>query len=452
MNGSDKRKLIHQRIFYLLILSIVFFIPLYGRILPPLISLLFLNWLIEGTYIKTFLLLFKEKKRIALISFSFLYFLYLLGLTYSSNMTYGLFDVEVKLSILIFPLIFATSEPFYLQKEKSTTILFFFIAGCFISTLLLYAHATYAMLENYSQNAFYYVHLSWYHHPSYLAMNFTFAIAILAYWLIEGYPVYRRYQLFGTLIFIINFFIFIVLLNSKAGMLSLFMVMIIYSIFLIVLKHNWLFGTSIIIVSCLIFWVCLTWFPYLGKRLNETSNDLQTMDSPGKDPKSTAERIIIWKSSLEIIREHPIFGVGTGDVKDALMERYKAKNLTKLMNQRLNAHNQYFQTFISLGIFGLMTLLYMLVFPAIRAFHQKDLIYIIFLALFAVNITVESMLENQAGVIFYALFNALLFVSYRSALPDNPFNILIRQGGFFRINPRQEKSEMKLSASHLSED
>jgi O-antigen ligase len=81
------------------------------------------------------------------------------------------------------------------------------------------------------------------------------------------------------------------------------------------------------------------------------------------------------------------------------------------MNQKLNAHNQYLQTFISIGIIGLIILLYMLVFPAIRAFQQKDFIFMIFLAVFAVNIMLESMLENQAGVIFYALFNVILYSS-----------------------------------------
>jgi hypothetical protein len=65
----------------------------------------------------------------------------------------------------------------------------------------------------------------------------------------------------------------------------------------------------------------------------------------------------------------------------------------------------------------------MLVFPAIRAFQQKDFIFMIFLAVFAVNIMLESMLENQAGVIFYALFNVILYSSCVSDSFDNPFII-----------------------------
>jgi len=81
-------------------------------------------------------------------------------------------------------------------------------------------------------------------HRANLAMYLTFAIAILAYWLMEGYHIFRRYQLTWAFILIINFFIFIVLLNSKAGMLALLIVIIIFTLSLIALKHNWLFGMA----------------------------------------------------------------------------------------------------------------------------------------------------------------------------------------------------------------
>ena len=76
-----KRKPIHRKIFHLLLPAVVFFIPVYGRILPPLIFLLFLNWLAEGSYVVTFALLLRDKKRAALFSFSLLYLLYVAGIS-----------------------------------------------------------------------------------------------------------------------------------------------------------------------------------------------------------------------------------------------------------------------------------------------------------------------------------------------------------------------------------
>jgi hypothetical protein len=63
-----------------------------------------------------------------------------------------------------------------------------------------------------------------------------------------------------------------------------------------------------------------------------------------------------------------------------------------------------------------------LVVPGWFAIRRIHFIYFSFLAVFAFNILVESMLEVQAGVIYYAFFNALLFFGCKK-LPnqlDNP--------------------------------
>ena len=69
------------------------------------------------------------------------------------------------------------------------------------------------------------------------------------------------------------------------------------------------------VLTGLLFYGCLTLFPKSGERFKQAGKDLHSMDNQVKNPKSTAERIVIWKSCLEIIREHALFGAGTGDVK-----------------------------------------------------------------------------------------------------------------------------------------
>jgi len=85
---------------------------------------------------------------------------------------------------------------------------------------------------------------------------------------------------------------------------------------------------------------------------------------------------------------------------------------------RLNAHNQYLQTYIALGIPGALLLILMLVLPGWLAVRRIHFIYFSFLAVFAFNILVESMLEVQAGVIYYAFFNSLFFFGWKAM--DSP--------------------------------
>jgi O-antigen ligase len=133
----------------------------------------------------------------------------------------------------------------------------------------------------------------------------------------------------------------------------------------------------------------------------------QTIQTNPED--GTVARKEIWKVSIGLIRQHFIFGVGTGDVKDVFMEAYRQQNLSPIFKKKLNAHNQYFQTFITLGIFGFSLMVACLLVPAYRSLRKEDYLYTLFLLIFAINILFESMLETQAGVVFYAFFNAFLF-------------------------------------------
>jgi hypothetical protein len=106
-----------------------------------------------------------------------------------------------------------------------------------------------------------------------------------------------------------------------------------------------------------------------------------------------------------------IGGTGTGSANDALMEHYQTHGMTVAFKEHLNSHNQYLQTFITLGIGGFIGLLVMLFFPLSHAISNRNLLYAGFIFIFALNIFVESMLETQAGNLFFAFFNALLFMN-----------------------------------------
>ena len=72
-------------------------------------------------------------------------------------------------------------------------------------------------------------------------------------------------------------------------------------------------------------------------------------------------------------------GVGTGDVKDHLLEKYREKQMFNALGLELNAHNQYLQTTLALGIMGLVILMLTLVLPALYGLEVKQYLYLIFL-------------------------------------------------------------------------
>jgi O-antigen ligase len=410
------KKTIHQGIFRYCLLGVAFFMPVYGRFIPPLIALLVLNWIVEGRFKSKFSLIRSEGIRKQTLLFGLIYLLYIAGLIYTSNFTYGFFDLQVKFSLLIFPLLLATANKEVFSPSRRSQLLGIFVAGCFVGSLLLLSRALIETVNYHVLKAFYYTGLSWYFHASYLSMYYNFAIVVLIGHLIavnwKDKILWRVLESFLVLWFIVLVF----LLSSKAGILSLGGILLFYSFLLMFKKNNLLAGIIILVIGAGIFYSTYRFIPGSFQRM-ETAGRVVRSDTTNlsQSAESTAERLSIWKASIEIISDHYLFGVGTGDVKDTLYVKYAKNNMVSALKLKLNSHCQYLQTFIALGIVGILVLILMLLFPAILAIRRSDYLYFLFLAIFAFNILVESMFEVQAGVVFYAFFNAFLFLSMKPA-------------------------------------
>jgi O-antigen ligase len=119
---------------------------------------------------------------------------------------------------------------------------------------------------------------------------------------------------------------------------------------------------------------------------------------------TTSTRLVIWKHSFMIIKNKPILGVGTGDANDELLKTYVGKNEIELKERKFNAHNQFLQTSISLGILGLLALILPFIILFYKSIINQSLINLSFVILVLTNFLFEAMLETQAGVIFISFF------------------------------------------------
>jgi O-antigen ligase len=404
------RKEIHKRLSYYLFIALAFAIPLYDRLVVYIIMALVLNWIIDGRFVQKFKLLSGDKRRWELLGFSSLYLLYCIGIFYSDNLDYGYFDLQVKLSLLIFPLLFSTADSDLFNSQKIYHLFTAFLLGCIFISLLVLIHAYLNYNLTNSRLEFYYENLSAFQHPSYFSMNMNFGVALIIIILIRqwnGIKNWARNVLIGLIPY---FFMIIILLSSKAGIISLFLVLVSSLLSLIIFKKEYLIFLLFFFIIPFGFIGAYYIFPdtfyrwSVAKEVVFGQTELSTESNDG-----TYERIMIWRSSLEIIKDHPLVGVGTGDVKDVLLNKYRENNITEAVNKRLNAHNQYLQTLIALGALGLFVLLLCLFGPAIISMKDKDLLYFLFLLIVFINFLTESMLERQAGVVFYSFFNAFLF-------------------------------------------
>lgn len=349
------------------------------------------------------------------VYFGILYILYVIGLINTTNFTYAFFDLEVKFSLILLPFLFYITEKQLLNTNLVNIYLISFIYGLVLNITVCLVVAIYNyFILNQTIYVFFYSLLSYFFHPSYLSMYLNFGIITLLY-LFENKVNNNFFNPKIALIFIFIFTIFIFLLSSKAGIISLAIIYFFLFIYLMFVKKKYLIGIIFIVSFMLFVTIILNLFPSVKSRIENAIKVFTSKNNSSLvDGESNSDRIFIWKISTEILKENFLFGVGTGDVKDALLEKYREKGLVHAYDQKLNAHNQFLQSFISIGLLGFITLLLCLLIPLYFAIVNRNYLYGLFLILIILNISVESMFENQAGVVFYAFFNSFLFITSKS--------------------------------------
>lgn len=223
-------------------LLFVFWLPFDKSFLLYIVFLWVLTWLLEGNFIKKAKQNIERKRNIFLLLLPVLFYsIHILGYFISSNKSAALFDLEVKLSLLIFPIVFLTANTLY--KKYGKLILKFFIAGIIvasmISIILAISHSSsfvngefifqtsiYKQFNNQSFfelvgrrfSFFSYVELSVFHHPSYFSMYLIFGV-LVSYYLYRSSERVKYKSIYLGIILL--FYVMVYLLSTRAGLLAL---------------------------------------------------------------------------------------------------------------------------------------------------------------------------------------------------------------------------------------
>ena len=134
---------------------------------------------------------------------------------------------------------------------------------------------------------------------------------------------------------------------------------------------------------------------------------------------SLSQRIEYTRASFHIIKKHPLFGVGTGDVPNAFAEAYNEIQSPLSDEFRYRAHNQYLAITVAFGLVGLALFLTSLLFPYFSSKKNRHYLYTIFLCVILLSMFPEDTLETQAGASLFAFFNALLLFKYPTENTNN---------------------------------
>jgi O-antigen ligase len=402
-----QRKEFHIKAHAYLSMAIAFCLP-FGRPAPIFIVLLFLNWLAEGDLKNKFRLAGRNKWFWLFIS---LYLIHISGMAFTEYVDLGLFDLEVKLSILLFPIIFI-SRP--LSAQKINNVLKAFVAGGVLSSVFLLIRATWYLFSS-GENKFIYEAFSVLVHTSYVSMYFNFLMAWIILGLLKKGNIRASYSLPLSWFLVFFFMVVNILFSSKMGVVSMIIMFLSFGAYYVKISRRYIAGGIVVVLFSGGLLLAVKTIPEIQSRVHYALAAFGKKDIDITSNESSEVRRLVWRAANEIIAGNFITGVGTGDAKPMLLRTYAKHGMLGAFEHRLNAHNEFYQIFVALGLIGFVILLACLILPLIKAFRERFLLYLIFISFIILNFLVESMLETQAGVIYFAFVNSMLFFHIHSA-------------------------------------
>jgi O-antigen ligase len=396
-------RLISKRNDFLLqsLLVLAFAIPWAKKALPSIIAITLLLALYNTIRKKSITI---PSSPAAPLSLFAIFLLLILGTTYTEHPAVAWNEIGIKLSFFVFPLLAFIIPNF--SPQESSKIELAFISGCFLFIVIAIWHAAYEVIQH---KDFYYAtydRLSWYIHPTYAAQYQAVNLYFLGTMVINGKHLYNKAIIHYLAIALV--LIFIVLLSSKASYIAvlatmLFLFVQAYSKGVPIIKSL----SALVITSSLFIFTILN-LPLASQRVENAINDLQIAkerseenDNSASQATSTQMRLVTWNASLSLLMENP-FGTGTGDTQQALNTIYLNRSEEFPAEKNLNAHNQYLQLGAELGWPGIISILLCLL--ALWIAHGGNLSTRLFVMISALNFLFESMLEAQAGIVFFSFW------------------------------------------------
>ena len=123
---------------------------------------------------------------------------------------------------------------------------------------------------------------------------------------------------------------------------------------------------------------------------------------------SILQRLEYMKGAILLFKHYPLFGVGTGDMEDALFEEYKLMKSKLKPEFMFHAHNQFLTMAITFGAVGLLWFLFALFYPPVKLHYFSDYFFLVFFVIMFLSMLSDDTIDTHSGVSMFAFFYSFL--------------------------------------------
>lgn len=168
-------------------------------------------------------------------------------------------------------------------------------------------------------------------------------------------------------------------------------------------KQAALLGAILIALPVLSF-VC---FPTFRNKYYNTQYDVaQVQTTSSANNLSLVGRYYSYKVGLQLVRQHPWFGVGKADMEQEVGRFYKRDYVNIDPSSYLMPHNQFLYYWAAFGGIGLIAFVFCFYYPLFKMWQQTSLLLVTHYLIISLSFLAEFTLDqkNQVGLIYSLLF------------------------------------------------
>jgi O-antigen ligase len=242
-------------------------------------------------------------------------------------------------------------------------------------------------------------------HPSYLSLYVSFSFVIVINDVIARYHSlsFRKKTIYYLWLVFLAFGVFYI--RSRTGMVTFVILVLFIIVYRIPKTYRIILAAGFVTLLGLLYLsIHLTSFHKGRAQFDQVAHSIDLKKKQ-------------WEASTRVIEANFLWGVSAIKAQEELNKQYEQMGFQEGRDYSYNSHNQFLTTLLQEGLVGFLLLFTPFLLIFYQGIKRSDLIMVCFFILTSLTFLTESMLDRHKGIIYYALFLALL--GFRM-LPENP--------------------------------
>lgn len=408
------------KVAHFLLIPAFFFLPIQAAPVNSLLVLAMILWLFTGNLLQQLQQAWQHP-----LSKAFLFFAFaaLISLLWTEDINQGLNFSEKYIPYIVFPILVLLIRPDFTKYYLGA-----FFAGIALSELLSYAMwLGITDMGKAPDDPNLWDHTAFIGHVLYSPIV-AFAAYIMLSRLVLGWEFLKTWQRASLVLFSTTIIVNLFFTHGRTGMVALLgLLFVLFFLRFPKAKFKAIFLS--LILATAIPSIAYHTLDDFKQRVDVGREDFRHLFENQNAETSLGHRVMNWHSSLKMIEQQPVFGVGIGDYAQEYEQIMQQKGIQYWASD--NPHNQYLFSAATSGILGTLSLagifltLAWLIYRDYRARPDDELnpLKVGFLVLFMIICLAESYLWRSNTTLVFVLFSALFFQHH---LEDGNKSIKVR--------------------------